>query len=260
MSEYVNVAERAAREAGRFLAKRFRGSLKIEKKGQVNLVTDADRQSEELLKRIILSEFPDHGFKAEEGTETGTDSEFLWLVDPLDATTNYAHGFPVYCVSIALLKDGQIIAGCIYNPNLDECFTAEYGKGAFLNGDRIVVSKTENLDDSLLATGFPYDIRDSDDNNLKEFAAFATSARAVRRAGSAALDAAYLACGRFDGFWEFKLAPWDIAAGILLIKEAGGKVSSWTGGECDFFKGEILASNALIHAQMLNVLRKVRAG
>jgi myo-inositol-1(or 4)-monophosphatase len=259
VSEYLNIAERAAREAGRFLAERFRGSLKIEKKGQVNLVTDVDRQSEELLKRIILSEFPDHGFKAEEGTETGSDSEYLWLVDPLDATTNYAHGFPIYCVAIALLKDGEIITGCIYNPNLDECFTAERGKGAFLNGDRIVVSKTENLDDSLLATGFPYDIRESDDNNLKEFAAFATSARAVRRAGSAALDAAYVACGRFDGFWEFKLAPWDIAAGILLIKEAGGKVSSWTGEECDFFKGEILASNGLVHTQMLDVLRKIRA-
>lgn len=259
MSDYLALAEKAAREAGRFLAERFHGSLKIEKKGQINLVTDADLQSEELIKRIILSEFPDHGFKAEEGTETGTDSEYLWLVDPLDATTNYAHGFPIYCVSIALLKNGEIITGCIYNPNLDECFTAEPGKGAFLNGERISVSRTESLDDSLLATGFPYDIRESDDNNLREFAAFATSARAVRRAGSAALDAAYVACGRLDGFWEFKLAPWDIAAGILLIKEAGGKVSSWKGGECDFFKGEILASNGLIHVQMLDVLRKVRA-
>jgi myo-inositol-1(or 4)-monophosphatase len=259
MSEYLDIAERAAREAGRFLAERFRGSLKIEKKGQVDLVTDVDRQSEKLLREIILSHYPDHGFKAEEGTESGRDSEFLWLVDPLDATTNYAHGFPVYCVSIALLKKGKIIAGCIYNPNLDECFTAEPGSGAFLNRKRIAVSKTRNLDDSLLATGFPYDIRESEDNNLKEFAAFATSARAVRRAGSAALDAAYVACGRFDGFWEFKLAPWDIAAGILLIKEAGGKVSSWSGEECDLFKGEILASNGLIHSQMLDVLKKVRA-
>ena len=259
MSNYLTLAERAAREAGRLLAERFHGSLKIEKKGQVNLVTDVDRQSEELLKKIILSEFPDHGFRAEEGTESGTDSEYLWLVDPLDATTNYAHGFPVYCVSIALLRNNEIITGCIYNPNLDECFTAEPGKGAFLNGERIAVSGTECLDDSLLATGFPYDIRESDDNNLREFAAFATSARAVRRAGSAALDTAYVACGRFDGFWEFKLAPWDVAAGILLIIEAGGKVSSWTGGECDFFKGEILASNGQIHAQMLNKLRSVRA-
>jgi len=260
MSDYLAVAETAAREAGRFLAERFHGSLKIEKKGQVNLVTDADRQSEELLKKIILSEYPDHGFKAEEGTESGTDSEYLWLVDPLDATTNYAHGFPIYCVSIALLKNGEIITGCIYNPNLDECFIAEPGKGAFLNGERIAVSRTESLDDSLLATGFPYDIRETDDNNLREFAAFATSARAVRRAGSAALDMAYVACGRFDGFWEFKLAPWDVAAGILLVEEAGGKISSWTGEECDLFKGEILASNSLIHMQMLDVLTKVRAG
>ncbi len=259
MSDYLIVAEKAAREAGRFLAERFHGSLKIEKKGQVNLVTDVDRRSEELLKKIILSEFPDHGFIAEEGTESGTDSDYLWLVDPLDGTTNYAHGFPVYCVSIALLKKGEIITACIYNPNLDECFMAEAGSGGFLNGERIAVSKTESLDDSLLATGFPYDIRESDDDNLKEFTAFYKKARAVRRAGAAALDLAYVACGRFDGFWEFKLAPWDIAAGILLVEEAGGKISSWTGEECDLFKGEILASNGLIHERMVEVLRKVRA-
>jgi len=259
MSDYLIVAEKAARQAGRFLAERFHGSLKIEKKGQVNLVTDADRRSEDLIRKIISEEFPDHQFIAEEGTELKRDSEYKWLVDPLDGTTNYAHGLPVYCVSIALLKKSEIITACIYNPNLDECFKAEHGGGAFLNGERIAVSKTESLDDSLLATGFPYDIRESDDDNLKEFTAFYKKARAVRRAGAAALDLAYVACGRFDGFWEFKLAPWDIAAGILLVREAGGKISSWMGEKCDFFKGEVLASNGLIHERMVEVLRKVRA-
>ena len=181
------------------------------------------------------------------------------MVDPLDGTTNYAHGFSVYCVSIALLKNGKIILGCIYNPTLDECFSAEAGRGAFLNGLSISVSKTDNLDDSFLATGFPYDIRESDDDNLAEFSAFVKSSLAVRRAGSAALDLAYLACGRFDGFWEFKLAPWDIAAGILIIEEAGGKVTSYSGGKYDIYKGEVLASNGLIHEQMTEILRKVRS-
>jgi myo-inositol-1(or 4)-monophosphatase len=259
MENFLKIAEKAAREAGDFLTERFSKRLFIEKKGKVNLVTDADRKAEDLIKKIILSEFPDHCFKAEEGSESSGNTPYLWLVDPLDGTTNFAHGFPVWCVSIALLEGKMPLIGCIYNPNLGECFTVEKGKGAFLNRDPIEVSLTENLDDSLLATGFPYDIRDSADNNLREFSAFALSAQAVRRAGSAALDLAYLACGRFDGFWEFKLSPWDIAAGILLVNEAKGKIGSWSGGECDIFKGEVLASNGKIHNQMLEILKNVRS-
>ena len=259
MSGYLDIAIRAAKEAGAFLSERIGKHLTIEKKGQVNLVTDADRDSEKLIKEIILARYPQHSFKAEEGTESAKRSRYLWLVDPLDGTTNYAHGFPVYCVSIALLKDDELIVACIHNPNLDECFAAEKGKGAFLNGLPIMPSSTEKLDDALLATGFPYDIRESSENNLKEFAAFAVVARAIRRAGSAALDLAYTACGRFDGYWEFKLSPWDVAAGILIVNEAGGKVTNWSGRKCDIFKGEVLASNGKIHDKMLGVLEKVRS-
>jgi myo-inositol-1(or 4)-monophosphatase len=260
MSEFLDIAIKAAREAGGLLAERFHQQLTIEKKGEVNLVTDADREAEGLIKRIISSHFPDHAFKAEEGTETSRKSRYLWMVDPLDGTTNYAHGFPVYCVSIALLRDMQAIVGCILNPNLDECFTTEKGLGAYLNGNRIAVSREGHLADSLLATGFPYDIRESSDNNLREFCSFATAALAIRRAGSAALDLAYVACGRFDGFWEFKLSPWDIAAGSLMVEEAGGKVTSWSGGRYDLFTGEILASNGTIHEQMFNILKTMRSG
>lgn len=258
MREFLEIAEKAAREAGQLLLELRSTDREIEKKGKVDLVTDADRESETLIREIIESNFPDHSFIAEEGTEASGDSEYLWLVDPLDGTTNYAHALPVYCVSMGLLKGNEIIAGCIYNPNLDECFTAEVGRGAFLNGKPIHVSKTDSLDDSLLATGFPYDIRETDDDNLKEFTAFYKRARAVRRAGAAALDLAYVACGRFDGFWEFKLSPWDIAAGILLVEEAGGRATSYSGDKYDIYKGELVASNGLIHNGMVEILRKVR--
>ncbi len=258
MSEYLNIATIAAKKAGEILKNNFHGRLQIEKKGAVDLVTDIDRKSEELIKNIILSKYPDHDFIAEEGTKSVNSSRYCWFVDPLDGTTNYAHGFPVYSVSIALVDGDEIIAGCVYNPNLDECFTAEKDMGAYLNGKPIRVSATALLDDSLLATGFPYDIRESDGNNLKEFSIFARKSQAIRRAGSAALDLAYLACGRFDGYWEFKLKPWDIAAGILLVNEAGGKVTSWAGDKCQIKLGEVLASNGLIHEQMLEVLGQTR--
>ena len=258
MSVFLKIAEQAAREAGRLVLEMRKNERKIEKKGKVDLVTDADRASENLIREIIKSNFPAHQFVAEEGTLAKSDSEYKWLVDPLDGTTNYAHGLPVYCVSIGLLKGNKIIAGTIYNPNLDECFTAESGKGAFLNGKPIHVSKTKLLDDSLLATGFPYDIRETDDDNLKEFTAFYKKAQAVRRAGAAALDLAYVACGRFDGFWEFKLAPWDIAAGILLIEEAGGRTTSYFGDQYDIYKGELVATNGLIHDEMVGILKAVR--
>jgi myo-inositol-1(or 4)-monophosphatase len=258
MNDFCSIAEAAARTASKYLLSKFRSTLRIEKKGVIDLVTDVDRESEKLIKEIITNEFPDHQFLAEEGEKAISDSEFLWLVDPLDGTTNYAHGFPVFCVSIALLENGHINTGCIFNPILDECYTAVKGQGAYLNNRSIKVSGTGELTDSLLATGFPYDIRESDDDNINEFTAFAKSARAVRRAGSAALDLAYVACGRFDGFWEFKLAPWDLAAGIIMVLEAGGKVSSYAGGNYDLFSGEALASNGLIHSQMLDVLNKIR--
>jgi myo-inositol-1(or 4)-monophosphatase len=258
MSDFIEIAVRAAREAGSLLMEKQKSQFSIEKKGAVDLVTDADRASEALIRDIIFDKFPGHSFQAEEGTVSTQKSPYLWLVDPLDGTTNYAHRFPVWCVSICLLESENPIAGCVYNPNLDECFTAERGGGAFLNGNRISVSKTDRLSDSLLATGFPYDIRESNINNLKEFSAFALSAQAIRRAGSAAMDLAYVACGRFDGFWEMKLHPWDIAAGSLLVQEASGLITSWSGSKFEIGSGEVLSSNGLIHAEMLNVLKGVR--
>lgn len=265
MDEYTKrliLAEHAARQAGKYLLEVLPEKRDINKKGTVNLVTEADRHSEKLIHKIITDAYPDDRFLAEEGTKSKFAkqgaSELTWVVDPLDGTTNYAHRFPIFCVSIAIVKEDIPQIGCIYNPTLNECFTAQKGKGAFLNGKPVRVSTTENLNDSLLATGFPYDIRESDDDNLDNFAMFYKKAQAVRRAGSAALDLAYLACGRFDGFWEFKLFAWDIAAGIVIVKEAGGRVSQFNGEPVDIFKGEILASNGLIHSQMQELLEKAR--
>ena len=254
MREYLQIAEKAARLSGKLLLEKFRLGRIVEKKGRIDLVTDADRESEDLIREIILNKYPSHSFIAEESPQTAIQSEFVWLVDPLDGTTNYAHKFPVYCVSIGLLIDGRLSVACIYNPNLDECFTAVVGQGAFCNYEAIHVSKTTTLEDSLLATGFPYDIRESSKNNLREFAFFAVSARAVRRVGSAALDLAYTASGIFDGFWEFKLKPWDMAAGILLVLEAGGTVTNYRGQQFSLSAGEILATNGLIHDQMKDIL------
>lgn len=255
MNEFTTIAKQAAKISGRLLMDYFRKTLKVEKKGQIDLVTNADLESENIIKDIILSKYPDHGFKAEEGGGSDNNSEYLWLVDPLDGTTNYAHGFPFFCVSIALLKNDILQSGCIYSPIFEECFIAEKNHGAFLNDKRIQVSDTKLLVDSLLATGFPYDIRTTNDDNIKEFTAFAKSARAIRRPGSAAMDLAYTACGRFDGFWEFKLSPWDIAAGVLIVEEAGGNVTSWSGEKVNILSGEILASNKLIHNHMIDVLK-----
>ena len=258
MSEYLEAAVEAATRAGAFLKENLGRELVIEKKGAINIVTDIDRKSEKMIREIIEARFPEHGFKAEEGTESQQRSPFLWLVDPLDGTTNYAHGFPFYCVSVALVKDADIIAGCIYGPSLDECFTCARGSGGYFNGKRVKVSQTERLDDAFLATGFPYDIRTSRETNIKQFSAFALKSLAIRRAGSAALDLAYVACGRFDGYWEMKLSPWDIAAGILLAEEAGARVTSWSGDKYDIYRGDIVASNGKIHDEMLSVLKRIR--
>ena len=253
----LQIAKAAAKKAGRYLIEALPRKHQVSKKGVVDLVTEADRYAEKLIHEIIKGDFPDDSFLAEEGTRTENKSDLIWLVDPLDGTINYAHRFPVFCVSIALAERGRPQIGCIYNPNLDECFTARRGQGAYLNGESIHVSATAELLDSLLATGFPYDVRESDNDNMNNFITFyKRGAQAVRRAGSAALDLAYTACGRFDGFWEMKLNPWDIGAGILLVKEAGGRVTDFSGGPVDLFKGEVLASNGIIHAKMQQILNE----
>ncbi len=248
-----------AREAGVFLKERLNNKHVIAYKGDINIVTDADRLSEEIITSKISQKYPSHDILAEESTGTYKGSDFRWIIDPLDGTTNYAHGYPVFCVSIALERKGEICLGVIYNPMLEEMFVAERGKGAFLNGRKISVSSTADLTRSLLATGFPYDIRDDENNNINYFSGMAKKARAIRRAGSAALDMAYIAMGRFDGFWELKLMPWDTAAGWLLIHEAGGVVTDIFGDAFSLTSPHILATNGKIHREMVNVLHNINS-
>ena len=254
IEHYLNVAKEISMEAGCFLKKNFGNKKKIEYKGDVNLVTSCDKASQDLIYKKLKSCFPHHGFLAEENLEHRGE-EFRWIIDPLDGTTNYAHGYPVFCVSIALEYRGKIILGVVYNPMLDELFWGIENKGAFLNNKKIKVSSTKELDKSLLATGFPYDLRESKNNNINHFNNFVLKAQAVRRCGSAALDLCYVACGRLDGFWELKLFPWDIAAGMLIVKEAGGRVSDFKNNVIDIHAKEIVASNGLIHPQMIEILK-----
>jgi myo-inositol-1(or 4)-monophosphatase len=249
-----STAIRAAREAGALLKARLGTVERVEFKGAVDLVTEMDKLSEDLLKGAIRKAFPDHGILTEESREEVSSGPYRWIIDPLDGTTNYAHGFPMFCVSIAFEERGSVRFGVVYDPMLDELFTGVLGGGAFLNDKKISVSTTASLDKSLLATGFPYDVRTSKENNLDHFARFAVRAQAIRRAGSAALDLSYIASGRFDGFWEMKLHPWDVAAGSLFIVEAGGRVTDFKGGAFSIHSAECLATNGFIHAEMAAVL------
>jgi myo-inositol-1(or 4)-monophosphatase len=249
------LAQETARMAGGLLMKHFGPRQEVDHKGEIDLVTEVDRRSERAIVKAIRSVYPGDLILTEEGTSQGGDGRLRWIVDPLDGTTNYAHGYPCFCVSIAVERKSEIVLGVIYNPILDEMFAARKGHGATLNGEKLAISQTDRLTDSLLATGFPYDIRRSQVNNLDHFANFALRARAIRRAGSAALDLCYVAAGRFDGFWEMKLAPWDVAAGGLMVMEAGGMVTDFMGAEFRIDAGEILASNGKIHSHMIQVLR-----
>lgn len=249
-----SVALDAAKRAGDLLMEGLGRTNLVEFKGEIDLVTEMDRKAEEVIVETISSAFPDHSILAEEREEVERPSTYRWIVDPLDGTTNYAHGYPVFCVSIALECNGEVLLGVVYNPVLKETFLAEKGHGATLNGIPIHVSNTERLERSLLATGFPYDIRRTEDNNLNHFCNFALRAQAIRRAGSAALDLCYVACGRFDGYWELRLKPWDVAAGSLMVREAGGRVTTFDGGPFDIYSDNILASNGRIHEEMVRVL------
>lgn len=251
--EFASVA---AVDAGKMLIRKSRGKNRIDYKGRVNLVTEADIASEKLITRLIQREFPYHSILAEEETEIEHSGDYRWIIDPLDGTTNFAHHFPFYCVSIALEYRGKVIVGAVYDPEREELFSAANKLGAHLNRKRIHVSKERKLEKSLLATGFPYDIGTSSVDNLKNFRKFAKVARGIRRAGSAALDLCYLACGRFDGFWELKLSPWDTAAGHLIVKEAGGRVTDFAGKKYSIYEKAILASNGKVHKQMQNILSR----
>lgn len=260
MSAYLESAVSMARQAGLLLKEKFDQPHTIEYKGQINIVTEADHASEALIMARIRKTYPDHDILTEESKGIATGADFRWIIDPLDGTTNYAHGYPVFCVSIALEKKGEICCGAVYNPMLDEMFSAEKGGGGFLNGKTIHVSGTHDLSKSLLATGFPYDVRDSLDNNINYFNHVAVNVQAIRRAGAAALDMCYVAAGRFDGFWELKLMPWDTAAAWLIVREAGGCVTDLSGGNFFLDAPHVLASNGIIHEAMMTILSQARHG
>jgi myo-inositol-1(or 4)-monophosphatase len=254
MTEIVDFAQNLARQAGKLLVEKLTKNNQIYYKGTIDLVTEADKMSEELILAEISLRYPDHGILSEESAAKNEQATVRWIIDPLDGTTNYAHGFPFFCVSIALEKDGVVVLGVIYDPTRDDLFFACRSGGAYLNGKKLQVSSVNDLSRGLLATGFPYDIRVSPDNNLNCFNAMAVKAQAIRRAGAAALDLAYLAAGRFDGFWELKLKPWDTAAGCLMVEEAGGVISDMAGEKWDLLSPGLVASNGLIQEQMLKVL------
>lgn len=256
-NDYLKVAISAAKEAGRLQMHHFGQSYSVEYKGEFNPVTEVDRLCDEVIQRILLDAFPGHDVMTEESPFDQKGSSCRWIIDPIDGTTNYLHGFPCFSVSIGLEMEGELMLGVVYIPPLKELFHAEKGRGAFLNGKRISVSHESVLDRSFLSTGFPYDVREHSEFYLRYFHRFIKRSFAVRRPGSAAIDLCYVAAGRFDGFWEFKLQPWDMAAGVLLITEAGGKVTDFKGSPMSIYGKETLASNGLIHEQMLQVVREI---
>ena len=256
MKGFLTVAEEAARAAGAILRDNIHGKREITYKGDINLVTEMDRLSERTVVKTLLASFPGHGIMAEEETMIQNDSGYMWIIDPLDGTTNYAHGYPCFSVSIALEHEGEIVVGVVYDPMRDELFSALKGAGACLNNTTIHVSTVDTLIKSLLSTGFPYDRKVSEKNNLDYFHDLLMAAQEVRRDGSAALDLCYVASGRFDGFWELKLKPWDVAAGSLIVREAGGVISDFSGTRFSILDDEILATNGRIHPHMLETLRK----
>jgi myo-inositol-1(or 4)-monophosphatase len=252
----LNFAIETAREAGQILLEKFGRKINISKKGEIDLVTEADLASEKLIIERIRSHYPKHSILAEESGEAislDDANSWKWIIDPLDGTTNFAHGYPCFCVTLALEHDGEIVVGVTFDPTRNELFAAEKGKGATLNNKPIRVSETEKLSESLIITGFPYDFKQREDF-AKHLNNFLLKSRGVRRDGSAAIDMAYVACGRFDGFWEEGLHAWDVAAGVLLIEEAGGRVSYYDDSKFSIYEPPICANNGLIHSEMLQIL------
>ena len=248
-------------EAGRIQLARRESGFTIDKKGDIDLVTEVDLECERLCRRIIAERFPSHDILAEElstGPNEHSRASYRWVFDPLDGTTNYAHGLPIFCSSLALEIDGRAEVAAIFDPTRQELFTAERGEGAFLNGKPLTVSKAPTLMEALLVTGFPYDVHTKAAGLVAMFGAFLSRARAVRRLGSAALDLCYVAAGRFDGFWEQQLRPWDVAAGALIVVEAGGRVTGMDGSRFDPVAAHLVASNGHIHDEMLEVIHAER--
>jgi myo-inositol-1(or 4)-monophosphatase len=257
---YLATAIDAALAAGRIHRAFFRQNPQVHKKGPIDLVTAADLAVEREFRALVARVFPSHEVLGEEGqprSATAAASRCRWIIDPLDGTTNFAHGLAIFCVSIALEIDGQLEIGVVYDPMADELYTAERGGGARLNGQPLRVSANATLEDSLMCTGFPYSVREQPGRQVEVFRAFLGRARAVRRLGSAALDLCYVAAGRFEVFWEQKLHPWDMAAGALLVTEAGGRVTRYDDTPLDLFGGELVASNGHVHRATLDVISSV---
>ena len=253
-----DAAVELAREAGAILRQGFGRAHHPEHKGRIDLVTEYDRRAEKLLLERIRTRFPGHAVLAEEsGAHAVPGSTVRWIIDPLDGTTNFAHNYPFFGVSIAAELEGRLVAGAVFDPVREEMFSAADGQGATLDGRRLRVSDVERLEDALLVTGFPYDVREHPELILPHFHAFLVRAQGVRRDGSAALNLCYLACGRFDGFWERHLSPWDVAAGVVIVREAGGTVTNYTGGPWRLEGRQILASNGRLHEEMKSVIASV---
>jgi myo-inositol-1(or 4)-monophosphatase len=256
---FLATAVEAVVRAGEIQLGRFRSGIRVEKKGEIDLVTEVDLEVERMFRALVAERFPDHDVLAEELGGGSRDATHRWVFDPLDGTTNYAHGLPIFCASLALEIEGVAAVGAVYDPTRHELFTAERGVGAWLNGAPLRVSGTATLIDALLVTGFPYTVHDNADRLLRVFGAFLQRARAVRRLGSAAIDLCYVAAGRLDGFWEESLQPWDTMAGALIVEEAGGRVTGVDGGPWNALGGHILASNGPLHEQMAEVYRTAAA-
>jgi len=257
--DYLETAIDLCRAAGDILNYYADRDKLVEFKGHANLVTIADKKSEELIIGGILSRYPSHSILAEESGATQSGAAVKWIIDPLDGTTNFAHGYPFYCVSIAVEEKGEIVCGAVYDPVREEMFSAARGAGAYRNGERLKVSNVDRLSQALLITGFPYNFRERVDTVIRQFGKFLVASQAVRRGGSAALDLCYVASGRLDGFWELYLQPWDTAAGHVILEEAGGRVTDFEGGPFSIYKKETLASNGLLHDEMRSVLVELDA-
>ncbi|RKY70348.1 MAG: inositol monophosphatase, partial [Candidatus Latescibacterota bacterium] len=251
-------AKKIVTDAGNFIERNCGQVKKVEFKGKRNAVTWVDRESEKIIKNYLQRRFPGIPFLAEELNYRQEYTDLCWVVDPLDGTNNFSHGYPVFCVSCALVKAKESLLGIVYDPTRKELFWAQKGMGAFLNNRRIRVSRIRVLKKALVCTGFSYDFEDNEDTNIGHFINFLHASQGVRRAGAAALDLCYVACGRLDGFWELCLKPWDTAAGVLIVSEAGGKITKFDGSKFDIFYSEVVASNKVLHSKMIEILQRER--
>ena len=256
--QFLATAVEAVVRAGELQMARFGSDVRVSKKGAIDLVTEVDVEVERMFRALIAERFPDHDVLAEEMGQSRSGARCRWVFDPLDGTTNYAHGIPIFCSTVALEIDGEPAIGAVFDPNRNELFTAERGVGAWRNGEPLRVSDTQSLNDSVLVTGFPYDIRDRMKDILDVFQGMLLEARAVRRLGSAAIDLCWVAAGRMEGFWEQGLHAWDTMAGALIISEAGGRVTTLDGGDWSAFAGSCLASNGHVHDELLAVVRSLQ--